>query len=118
VAPWRPTLGRTHSLAAVGVAAPGQAPPSLAELAEQPGLAATFVIKAGTADRLHQRGQLVEALWLRSAVLLLFEDRNEAALKASRAQSPKAVRARAVRSLVTGTRQGSSGIITRSPESL
>ena len=65
-------------LRAVVLAAPHQAPPSLAELAERPGLAATFVIRAGTGTRLHERRQLVEALWLNIAVVLLFEDPKEA----------------------------------------
>ena len=68
-----------HSLTAVVLAAPEQAAPSLTELADRPGLAATFVVEAGDGARLQQRGQLVEALWLRSAVLLLFEDAIEAA---------------------------------------
>jgi hypothetical protein len=68
-----------QSLSAIIIPAPGQAPLSLAELAERPGLAATVVVKAGDGARLHQRGQLAEALWLRSAVLLLFEDPAEAA---------------------------------------
>ena len=42
------------------------------------GLAASFVVRAGTAGQLHQRGRLVEAMRLRSAVLLLFEDPTEA----------------------------------------
>jgi len=67
------------ALAAVVLAAPGQAAPTLASLAETPGLAATIVVKAGTAQQLHLNGRLRETLILRSAVLLLFESRAEAA---------------------------------------
>jgi hypothetical protein len=67
-----------HTLTALVLAVPGQPAPSLAEIAATPGLAATFVVAAGTAGELHRRGQLVEALRLRSAVLLLFEDPCEA----------------------------------------
>ena len=59
--------------------APGQPAPSLAEIAERPGIAAMVVVKAGTLDRLRHRGDVADAFSLRSPVLLLFEEPTEAA---------------------------------------
>ena len=65
-------------LTAVIVPAAGRPAPTLTELAEQPGLCATFVVKAGTAAQLHRNGRLRETMELSCAALLLFEDPSEA----------------------------------------
>jgi hypothetical protein len=85
-------------LHAVAISGPGRATPSIAELAEKPGLARAVVVTAGTAEQVWSAPRIVEQLYLGATLVLLFQDAAEAAaFEAKLAQ----VRARAARGKVS-----------------